>query len=207
MRDLVLFAILSYLIGSIPTAYAAGMLKKGKDIRKEGTGNMGTSNALIILGPISALLIYVIDVLKGIVPVLLAKAYIGTDLSMGLCGLTAIFGHDYPIYVGFKGGKGVATTTGVMYGIHTILMLLILPCWIIFVLLFNNFIIASLLSMLLIPIFMAAFKLSGTFVLFGIAFLILGLFTHRTDIVTIAEGRGFKAIESTKKFLNKKLKV
>jgi acyl phosphate:glycerol-3-phosphate acyltransferase len=207
LSDLIQLTVLSYFIGSIPTAYAAGMLKSGRDIRKQGTKNMGTSNALIILGPIFAILIYIIDVLKGTVPVLLAKSYIGTDLSMGLCGLAAIIGHDYPIYVGFKGGKGVATTTGVMYGINTIIMLLILPCWVFFVLALNNFIAASLLSMLLIPIFMTEFGLSTTFVYFGLSFVLLGLFTHRKDIVTITEGKGLKAREAIKKYLKKKLKV
>ena len=165
---------------------------------------MGATNTLILMGPIFAVLVYVVDVLKGLIPVLIAKSFLGTEVSMGLCAFAAVLGHDYPIYVGFKGGKGVATTTGVMFGIHAVIIWMVISLWFVMVILFDQFIVASLLSLLALPIFMYFFGLSNTYIILGIALFVLGLFTHRHDIVKIYKGEGKRALSSAKKYFSKK---
>ncbi|MFH1710452.1 MAG: glycerol-3-phosphate 1-O-acyltransferase PlsY [bacterium] len=192
--------IFSYFLGSFPSAYLAGKIRKGIDIRQEGSRNAGAANVLVVIGPIFAALVYVTDLLKGLIPVLLARNIMGTDVSMGLCGLAAILGHDFPIFIKFSGGKGVATTTGAMFGIHSLIMTILLFAWIFFVALTNYFILSSLICMLLIPILMYLFKLSNTFMIFGFLYFLAGLFTHRKDVVRIFSGQHPTAFNSIKKY-------
>ncbi len=114
---------LSYLVGAVPTGLLTG-LAKGVDIRKIGSGNIGATNVLRALGKGWGLFTLVIDALKGLVPVLLfpmvAEKITGrvqtSELSL-LCGVLAVMGHNWPVYLGFKGGKGVATSTGALVGL------------------------------------------------------------------------------------------
>jgi glycerol-3-phosphate acyltransferase PlsY len=200
---LISLVIFSYLLGSFPSAYLVGKIRKGIDIRREGSRNAGATNVLIVVGPIFAALVYIADILKGLIPVLLAKNIIGTDISMGLCGLAAILGHDFPVFIRFSGGKGVATTTGVMFGIHSIIMTILLFAWIFFTALTDYFILSSLICMLLIPVLMYLFKLSYTFIIFGILIFLAGLFTHREDVVRIFNGKHPKAFYSAKKYFGR----
>lgn len=113
----------SYLVGAVPTGLLTG-LAKGVDIRKIGSGNIGATNVLRALGKGWGLFTLVIDALKGLVPVLLfpmvAEKITGrvqtSELSL-LCGVLAVMGHNWPVYLGFKGGKGVATSTGALVGL------------------------------------------------------------------------------------------
>jgi len=202
MLNLIALVVFAYLLGSFPSAYIATEMKKGLDIRRVGTHNAGATNVLLVVGPLFAVLVYVADLFKGIVPVLLARNIIGTDFSMGLCGLAAILGHDFSIFLKFTGGKGVATTTGVMFGINSVIITIIIFIWPFLVALYNNFILASLMSMVFIPVLMYFFKLSGTFVAFGISYFLVGLYTHREDVVRIINGKHIKASEGIKDYFS-----
>lgn len=108
---------LSYVLGSIPTGLWLGLWLKGVDIRKEGSGNIGATNTMRTLGKLYGLVALAFDVFKGWLPVVLA-AYLHSweYLPIG-CGMAAIMGHTFPIFLWFKGGKGVATSTGVFLGL------------------------------------------------------------------------------------------
>lgn len=110
----VLIIILAYLLGSIPTAYILGRLVKGIDIRKMGSGTVGTVNAFRSLGFRSALVILVVDIGKGMLAVLAAQA-LGLALPVVLlAGAAAVVGHNWPVFLHFQGGRGSATTLGVL---------------------------------------------------------------------------------------------
>ena len=203
MFYLLLLVICSYLLGSIPSAYIAGKIKKGFDIRKQGSGNVGATNTLVTVGAFAAIIVYAFDLLKGLLPVLVAKRYFGTEIAMGLAGLAAVVGHDFPVFLSFKGGKGVATTTGAVFGINARIMWILIAAWIIFVFTTDYFIISSLLCLLFLPVLMYMFGLSMTYVVFGILYLLLGVFTHWQDIVKIRAGQGPRALASIRKFLKK----
>lgn len=107
--------LIGYLLGSVSFSYLAGKLLKGIDIRKHGSGNAGATNTLRVLGKGPGITVLLLDMLKGI-----AAVWIGTWLSGGdpliqvLCGVCVIAGHNWPVFFGFRGGKGIATTIGVM---------------------------------------------------------------------------------------------
>lgn len=106
--------IFSYLLGSIPTAYIISKRFKGVDIRTLGDGNMGARNAFHVLGARFGYLVALADICKGALPVLIARL---TGLTPGfqfIVGVLVILGHDFPVFAGFKGGQGLATSTGTM---------------------------------------------------------------------------------------------
>lgn len=203
MIKLVSLIFLAYLLGSIPTAYIAGKIRKGIDIRKEGTGNIGATNALLVIGPAFGALVYILDLFKGILAVWLAKYAIGTDISIGLAGAAVIFGHDFSIFLNFTGGKGIATTTGVILAINPQMTLYIVISWFIFLILTNYFIAASLLSCLLVPFLMYFMGLSGTYIIFGVVYLLIALYTHEQGFVRIIWGKEKKALDSLIKYFKR----
>lgn len=106
--------VLAYLLGSIPMGWILAKLIFKTDIRAKGSGNIGATNALRQFGTKVGVLVLILDMIKGIVAVLLAKSLLGLDnVMVPICGLIAILGHIYPVWLGFKGGKGVATAAGV----------------------------------------------------------------------------------------------
>jgi glycerol-3-phosphate acyltransferase PlsY len=108
----VLLIVLGYGLGSIPTGLYIARWQKGVDIRQHGSGNIGMTNVLRAVGKGAAALTLVGDLLKGLVPVLLACAWLTSPWGIGLVALAAVIGHLYPLFAGFQGGKGVATTLG-----------------------------------------------------------------------------------------------
>lgn len=106
-----LVMIAAYLLGSIPTAYIVGKYKNNIDIRTQGSGNVGTMNARLVLGWIPAILVLAIDVLKGSGAVYLAS-WLGCDIMMA--AFMAVLGHIYPVWLNFQGGKGLATGLGTL---------------------------------------------------------------------------------------------
>ncbi|WNF38015.1 glycerol-3-phosphate 1-O-acyltransferase PlsY [Bacillaceae bacterium IKA-2] len=106
--------IIGYLLGSISFSYIFGKKLKKVDIRRHGSGNAGATNTLRVLGVGPAIGVLLLDVSKGIVAVLLGLYLVGPGLAPALAGLAAIFGHNWPVFLRFKGGKGVATTIGVL---------------------------------------------------------------------------------------------
>lgn len=111
-RDAWLLAVAAYLLGSIPFGLIVGKLR-GVDLRTIGSGNIGATNAARAMGRAWGFGVYLLDVAKGLVPVLLAPRFVegeaATAALQGLCGLAAVLGHCFPLWLGFKGGKGVAT--------------------------------------------------------------------------------------------------
>jgi len=120
---LILPIIVGYLIGSIPFGFLAG-ISRGIDLRKVGSGNIGATNALRALGTTPAIMVFILDLLKGTLAVYFAKLILPShpvlmskEFYIVISGVAAVMGHMYPIYLGFKGGKGSATSLGVLAGI------------------------------------------------------------------------------------------
>lgn len=121
-----LFIAGSYLVGSIPFGFVVGRLR-GVDIRRYGSGSIGMTNVLRTTGPIPGLLVLLLDVAKGIIPVLLARKLTGEPVVEVLAALAVIAGHDFPVWLKFKGGKGVASTTGATLTMMPQLALVLVP--------------------------------------------------------------------------------
>src|SRR4030042_4805848 len=106
--------IFGYLLGSIPSGYLVSKAK-GMDIRKIGSGNIGGTNVIRALGFKWGLLVAILDILKGVIPVYLAMRFFFFDWQIALVALTPVLGHIFPVWLKFKGGKGVATTIAILF--------------------------------------------------------------------------------------------
>src|SRR5271169_5665889 len=116
---LAISVLLAYLIGSIPVAYIFGRVLKKLDIREHGSGNMGATNAFRVLGKGPGTVVLILDIIKGIIPVTLLANFFdqGQALSLVIISMAAVAGHNWPVFLGFKGGKGMATTLGILMGL------------------------------------------------------------------------------------------
>ncbi|MFA5309223.1 MAG: glycerol-3-phosphate acyltransferase [Dehalococcoidales bacterium] len=117
--------ILSYLLGAFPTAYLAGRVIAGGDIRRIGDENAGAANAYRELGPRVGIIVGVIDAAKGSLIILVAQAGNMSQAVVLLAGIAAVAGHNWPVFLGFRGGRGVSITIGILYVLVTIPMLIL----------------------------------------------------------------------------------
>jgi glycerol-3-phosphate acyltransferase PlsY len=126
----VLFVAGAYLFGAIPTSYIVGRMARGVDLREQGSKNLGATNVFRVLGWRYAVPVALFDILKGALPVWLAVRWTASPAWAPLaCGVAAVLGHVFSPYVGFKGGKGVATAAGVFLGFTPLAMLIALGVW------------------------------------------------------------------------------
>ena len=193
MIDLLLKVLLSYLLGAIVGSQLVGRLKGGVDIRNMGSGNAGATNALRTQGKSFALWVLLVDLGKGYIavrvfapllfPGLEPPLYIATWEPV-VCGLIAIIGHVYPVWHGFRGGKGVATLVGVVLGLDPTLMLPMLLTWFLAVMLFGYVGLASMLAAASIPVYVSLSGLEPGLSLtcFGVVATALIVYTHRANI-------------------------
>jgi acyl phosphate:glycerol-3-phosphate acyltransferase len=124
-----LLVVFSYLLGTLPTAYVAGRLLKGKDIRQMGDANAGAANVYRELGAKAGIVVGVVDAAKGALAVLIGRSANFSEICIMLAGLAVVAGHNWPFFLGFKGGKGVCTTLGVFLVIITLPTLIMAgPC-------------------------------------------------------------------------------
>jgi len=189
--------IAAYLLGSIPTAVWAGKILRGIDLREHGSGNAGAANAIRVLGWKIGVPVLIIDLAKGwlasMLPVFFRLAEPDTALITNLqigTGLTAIFGHIFPLFAGFRGGKGVATAAGAILAIHPVLTL---SCLVVFLFVFLIARIVSVASMtagIAFPVLL--FTLFDTpsliFRIFSVFIAIALIFTHRNNIKRLLKG-------------------
>ncbi len=117
--------VLGYLLGALPTAFLAGHFLRGVDIRRVGDENMGAANAYHQLGPAVGVVIGVIDGAKGALAVLLAQSAGLSQLAVLSTGVAAVAGHNWPVFIGFRGGRGVSTTIGILLVLVTKPMLIL----------------------------------------------------------------------------------
>jgi glycerol-3-phosphate acyltransferase PlsY len=123
--------VASYLVGAIPFGLLFGKLFANVDVRTMGSGNIGATNVLRAAGKKAAILTLIADALKGLGPVLIVRALFQDDVTTALSGAAAVLGHNFPLYLGFKGGKGVATSFGVVFGVSPWIGLFCLMTWLV----------------------------------------------------------------------------
>ncbi len=123
--ELVVAAIGAYFFGSIPAGLIVGKVYRRIDVREYGSGRIGSTNILRTLGPGAALIVLISDTAKGVLPVLAARWLTGDAAVQAAAGVGAVLGHDWPIYVGFRGGRGVATAAGALIGMLPLMALVV----------------------------------------------------------------------------------
>jgi len=148
-----LFVVAGYLFGSISAAIITCRLMGLPDPRTQGSGNPGATNVLRYGGRKAAIVTLLGDLLKGLLPVLLAGAFAAPPEVLAVVGLAAFLGHLYPLFFGFRGGKGVATLIGVLLGINWMLGLSYIATWLLAAKVFRLSSLAALLAALLVPFY------------------------------------------------------
>lgn len=186
----VISIIAAYLLGSISFSYLAGKMLKGIDIRNHGSGNAGATNTLRVLGKGPAVTVLLLDALKGV-----AAVWIGRWLGQGdvlievLCGIAAISGHNWPVYFGFRGGKGIATTIGVMITLVPMPVVYAGIACILAIALTRYVSLGSLLFTALLPILIWFMQGPNEIFWLSLLLFLFAWFRHRTNIVKLLKGQ------------------
>ena len=178
-----------YLFGSISTAIIVCKLMGLPDPRTEGSGNPGATNVARLGGKKAAALTLLGDMLKGLIPVLIAHAMQAAPLILAATALAAFLGHLYPVFFGFRGGKGVATALGVIYGLDWHVGLLTTAIWLAMALLFRYSSLAALIAILLAPLgFLWLWPQPAVIAAMAIMTVML-YWRHRSNISNLLSGR------------------
>ncbi|HTY13588.1 MAG TPA: glycerol-3-phosphate 1-O-acyltransferase PlsY [Candidatus Omnitrophota bacterium] len=180
--------LFSYLYGSIPFSLIFSRLLKGVDVRQEGSGNVGATNVLVTSGKRAAAFAALFDISKGFLAVIAARFLIGGGMPEMLAGIMAVVGHDFPVYLNFKGGKGISSTAGAIIAMDPYAFALCLLCYLVFLALTRYLILSSLLTVASVLFLFYFLKDSLWCVAFAAAALALALYAHREDISRLASG-------------------
>lgn len=184
----IVFITASYLLGSVPTGIVVSRLMGKGDPRKSGSGNIGATNVGRTSGKLAGVLTLLGDVLKGGVPVFLSLLYYPESLFVSLVGLAAFLGHLFPVYLGFKGGKGVATGLGVMIVICPLATLLSAFVFVVTAALKRYVSLASMLAAAMLPVFMSFDPKGRNYVGMGVVVAVLVIWKHKDNIKRLIAG-------------------
>ena len=194
--------IASYLIGSIPTAYIFGRLIKGIDIRKHGSGNVGATNALRVLGKKVGITVLILDILKGFITVVFLGNFIsgnipflsGEEVRL-ILGISCICGHNWTIFLNFQGGKGIATTLGVLMGLAfkigalKIILGILAIIWLAVFLILGIVSIASVFTAIALPILVILFGQTHVLISASILLCIFVIIRHKSNLKRFFKGQ------------------
>jgi len=180
----------AYLIGSFPTGFLLVKWLKRVDLRTVGSGNIGATNVGRVAGPWARALVFVMDAAKGALPVVVAPSLLASPPpAAGLaCGLAAVLGHNFPIFLKFKGGKGVATTIGVLFAADPPAGIIYLLVWGAGLLITRYVSVSSMAAAVSIPVMLLALRRSPEELLLGVALALLIILRHRANIDRLRRG-------------------
>lgn len=200
MTSYVVVAVIGYLLGSCPNGYVVGRAR-GIDIRKHGSGNIGATNVLRVVGKRWGYLVFALDAVKGFIAVRSAFAIASAVLTlapqreiMGIAGgLACILGHMFPVWLRFRGGKGVATSAGVLLGLMPIAVISVLAVWLVVFQATQFVSVASITGAIALPAFVALYwrlkLLTGESLLpFSILIAAVVVWRHRSNIQRLVHG-------------------
>ncbi|MFH1046641.1 MAG: glycerol-3-phosphate 1-O-acyltransferase PlsY [Candidatus Omnitrophota bacterium] len=191
----------SYLLGSVPVAYIISRALKGIDIRQHGSGNVGATNVFRVVGPAAGVTVFILDMLKGFIPVTIfadfalhSETSIDMTLLRMLIGVVCICGHNWTIFLGFKGGKGMATSAGVILGLSLkipalgMIMGLCVLIWILVFLISGYVSLASIIAAFGLPLLMIVFNQPFKLVIFGVVLCLFAVYRHKSNIKRMLQG-------------------
>ena len=194
--NLALVIAASYVIGSFPTAFIFGKAMKGIDIRQHGSGNMGATNVFRVLGKKPGTAVLIIDMLKGFVPVVVVAGWLSPGVEGRIAAaIAAVCGHNWTCFMNFKGGKGVATSAGVLLGLTAALpgvrwpVALCILSWSVCFLTTACISVSSITAAILLPVFMIVFSAPFPVVLLSILFCVFVVLRHRPNIQRLLNGQ------------------
>ena len=187
---LLLSLVIGYLLGSLSFGVIISRVFGHMDIRTQGSGNAGTTNILRIMGKKYAILTFVLDLLKGLAGALIGKALAGGDLGGLVGGIGAVLGHNFPLYFGFKGGKGIATSFGALLGVYPLQVLGSFVAFAIVLALTKYVSAGSLTAAVTLPIFvLLTTDRNPACMVIIFCYSLLAIYRHRENIVRLIEHR------------------
>ena len=188
MEDYLLMGVLAYLVGSIPSGLILGKLFWHTDLRKYGSHNIGATNAWRTLGKVPGIIVFLADSLKGQAGVLLGLSLVGTPLAAVIGGLLAIVGHSFSLFLRFHGGKGVATSLGVLTMLMGNVTLIVFVLWFTIVYMTRYVSLGSVVAGVLTPILAALFAYPMEYIVFTVIAALLVIVRHRENIKRLMNG-------------------
>jgi glycerol-3-phosphate acyltransferase PlsY len=202
LSAIIFWGLIAYVIGSIPSSVWIGKSYFGKDVRDFGSGNAGATNTFRVLGNQAGIIVLLLDILKGVTAASLVL-YIpsvlhGTELYINLqllFGILAVFGHIFPIFANFNGGKGIATLFGMLIGIHYILAVACVALFVVVLLLTRYVSLSSILAAISFPFFTIYIfhRDEPLLIAFGVAAALMVVITHKKNIIRLLNGEESKA--------------
>ncbi|MFF2482144.1 glycerol-3-phosphate 1-O-acyltransferase PlsY [Paenibacillus sp. NPDC058071] len=191
MLSAVISIVVSYLLGSVSFSIVIAKWLKGIDIRQHGSGNAGATNTIRVLGKGPGILVFFLDIAKGIAAVILGY-WLGSEQfgewTAALSGLAAIIGHNWPVWFRFKGGKGISTTVGVIASLAFLPALIAGVVAIAAIALTRYVSLGSLLFAILTPILIAIIHYSLPLFVISLVLCLFAIVRHRTNIVKLVKG-------------------
>lgn len=188
--------VLAYFIGNFATSIIVGKLTANIDIRQHGSGNAGSTNVFRTLGLKAGAITFLGDSLKGVVAVLIGRYYGGETLAM-ICGVAVIVGHNWPVFLKFKGGKGIATSIGVALMVQPLAALICITLGVIILFTYKYVSLASVSAIALLPV-VIFFTSSIDYFLFGVILAALAIYRHRENIQRLRAGTERKITRKSK---------
>ena len=194
MASYIVVTIIAYLLGSISFSVIISKKLAGFDVREKGSGNAGTTNVLRTVGKKASIITLICDILKGVVAILVAyvvglimKDGVDKALLIQLAGIAVILGHTFPIFFGFKGGKGIATALGVLMMTNWNIGLICLVFALVLMILTRMVSLGSITAAVLFPILIMfmphnAYLVDGNYIIYGILLAVLVVFNHRANV-------------------------
>ncbi|HWI48178.1 MAG TPA: glycerol-3-phosphate 1-O-acyltransferase PlsY [Rummeliibacillus sp.] len=191
--DMIFVLVLAYLIGSIPSGLWIGQIFYKTDIRKHGSGNLGATNTFRVLGKKAGAVVTIMDILKGTVATLLPTLAVFSNSGVHplIAGVVAVFGHMYPIFAGFRGGKAVATSAGILLGYHWPIFILLVVAFLLCLKVYKMVSLASMFAAVVAFIYALIYAILEKEYLLLIIITIIVVFIfyrHRTNISRIKHG-------------------
>ena len=188
MTEYLLTGIIAYLVGSIPSGLILGKLFWHTDLRKYGSHNIGATNAWRTLGKVPGIIVFLADSLKGQAGVLLGLSLVGTPLAAVIGGLLAIVGHSFSLFLRFHGGKGVATSLGVLTMLMGNVTLIVFVLWFTIVYMTRYVSLGSVVAGVITPILAALFAYPMEYIVFTVIAALLVIVRHRENIKRLMNG-------------------
>lgn len=188
MLSYIIVVLCSYVIGSIPSGLILGKTLWNVDLREHGSKNIGATNAWRTLGKLPGFIVFVADLLKGMIGVYLGMLLVGTSTAMIIGGIIAIVGHSLSLFLKFKGGKGVATGLGVIIMLMPTVSAIVFIIWLVIVILSKYVSLASIIAAICVPVFAFILGMPSEFVAFGVVAALFVIYRHKSNIGRLMNG-------------------
>lgn len=181
--EYIVFALIAYLLGSIPSALIVGKVGYNKDVRQHGSGNLGATNTFRVLGIKAGIMVTLADILKGTLATLIPLLF-DADVHRLVIGLFAVVGHTYPIFARMKGGKAVATSAGIILGINPLLFILMISTFIISLYISKYVSLSSMITGIVTVILSFIFQDTGLIIITSLLTVFV-IYRHRENLKRI----------------------